>query len=106
MQMRLIDEAWRLSHVDYFREIVVKEGIGDVKLFNFQAVVNGDGNEHTNGSQSGDRIECLVVVDAILLVEALGYDTSLVVDEGTVGAKLYLEDPSATENVARDQAID
>ena len=94
------DGALRLLHVDLLLQVTVEVRGLDVHVMQLPVVVSRECNEHADGGVAGDWCIGLVVVYAVLLRVALGHQTSLVLDDGAVGATLDLQHESAADGLA------
>jgi hypothetical protein len=87
---------WRWLHIDFLTELAIEEGVLDIQL-RYQPLTNRSNYKKSpNSSQVSSRSEGLLIVMALLLLEAARHKTSLVALKGAIRADLYLVHPLAS----------
>ena len=97
--MSRVDEAGRLLTVDGLLQVSVKKGVLHVHLVDRPTPGSGDAEDDADRRRLDDRVERLIVVDAVALSEAADHPAGLVTGEGAVGVEFMLINPLARHNV-------
>jgi hypothetical protein len=79
-----VDETRWLLAVDGLLQVAMKKSVLHVELMDRPRVSGGDAEDDTYCRRFDNRTEGLIVVDAVLLGEAVDHPASLVTSEGAV----------------------
>ena len=102
-----VNKAWRLLlTVDGLLQVSVKKGVLHVQLVDQPAPGSGDAEDDADRRRLDDRVERLIVVDAVALSEAANNPASLVTGKRTIGVEFMLINPLASHNVRAGWAQD
>ena len=96
----------RLLHEYLLLEVAVKEGIVDVQLMKRPALLQGDGEDNTNGAEARHRREGLMIVKTIGLRKATGHQTRLIASNGAIRIVLKGVHPLARDDVGISRSRD
>ena len=94
----ILETRW-LLHIDVLGEIPMKESIADINLPKTPTARNSQGKNQTNGGRLDNRTEGITIVNAKLLCETTGDQTSFVLINRAIRTVLGLEDPFAPNNI-------
>ena len=104
-----VNKARRLLTVDGLLQVAVKKSVLHIQLVDQPATGSGDAEDDANRRRLDDRVEGLIVVDAVALSEAVNNPASLVTGKGTVGVEFMIINPLASHNVrarwSRDETL-
>ncbi|KAF5470815.1 hypothetical protein F2P56_011304 [Juglans regia] len=82
----------QLDHEDYFKEITIQKGIGNVELLNGPTTNDANGENEPYSLWFDYENESLTVVKYWLLVKLFGHKTGFVVLDSTIGIVLLVVD--------------
>jgi hypothetical protein len=94
-----VDEAGGLATVDNLGELVMEEGVLDVKLASPPFKGERDGEDDADHGRFDNRTERLIEVNALLLREIAKHPACFVAVEGAIGLQLVAKDPLAGHDV-------
>ena len=97
-----LDEESGLLHVDLDVgwEFSLQEGCLDVEMVEVEVCRAGDGEECTNGGRHADGSKGLIIVDAVLLLSAVGNEAGFLRLNSAVICKFEFQMPLAVDRVA------
>ena len=100
VRMSRVNKAWRLLTVDGLLQVSVKKGVLHVHLVDRPTPGSGDAEDDADHRRLDDRVERLIVVDAVALSEAANNPASLVTGKRTIGVEFMLINPLAVTTFA------
>jgi len=94
-----VNKAWRLLTVDGLLQVSMKKSVLHVQLVDRLAPGSGDAEDDADRRRLDDRVERLIVVDAVALSEAANNPASLVTGKRTIRVEFVLINPLASHNI-------